>query len=147
VRIYSIIHIIDFSRTEWGMGRLRWLTHSLQPAVYDALLLQTTCFKYCYLVITDDFPEPAVDNVDNRCCFLPGVRWISHDVTQRKRYVFELLKHVRLPLLSVCLLEKTISECTDTSLKVIGYMIECENIRKLAACSSPYNCWKINHFF
>ncbi|XP_054272226.1 actin-binding protein IPP-like [Macrosteles quadrilineatus] len=50
--------------------------------------------------------------------FQAALRWISHDVTQRKRYIFELLKHVRLPLLSVCLLEKTITECTDTSLKI-----------------------------
>ncbi|XP_046686413.1 actin-binding protein IPP-like [Homalodisca vitripennis] len=50
--------------------------------------------------------------------FQAALRWISHDIEQRKRYVFELLTHVRLPLLSVCLLEKTIVECTDISLKV-----------------------------
>lgn len=51
--------------------------------------------------------------------FQAALKWISHDVIQRKRFVFELLRHVRLPLLSVCLLEKTITECTDTSLKVL----------------------------
>lgn len=46
------------------------------------------------------------------------MRWIMHDVTQRRRYVFEILSHVRLPLLSGCLLERAINDCGDGSLKV-----------------------------
>ncbi|KAJ4431679.1 hypothetical protein ANN_20280 [Periplaneta americana] len=50
--------------------------------------------------------------------FQAAMRWIMHDVTQRRRYVFEILSHVRLPLLSVCLLERAINDCGDGSLKV-----------------------------
>nr|CAD7443081.1 unnamed protein product [Timema bartmani] len=50
--------------------------------------------------------------------FQAAMRWIVHDVIQRRRYVFEVLSHVRLPLLSICLLERAINECGDGSLKV-----------------------------
>jgi actin-binding protein IPP len=50
--------------------------------------------------------------------FQAAMRWIMHDVTQRRRYVFEILSHVRLPLLSVCRLERAINDCGDGSLKV-----------------------------
>lgn len=33
--------------------------------------------------------------------FQAAVRWITHDIMQRRRYVFEVLKNVRLPLLSL----------------------------------------------
>lgn len=50
--------------------------------------------------------------------FQSAIRWILHDVTQRRQYVFEILAHVRLPLLSTYLLERVINELTDSSLKV-----------------------------
>ncbi|KAK3929229.1 Actin-binding protein IPP [Frankliniella fusca] len=50
--------------------------------------------------------------------FQSAIRWILHDVTQRRQYVFEILTHVRLPLLSTYLLERVINELTDSSLKV-----------------------------
>ncbi|KAE8748819.1 hypothetical protein FOCC_FOCC004413 [Frankliniella occidentalis] len=50
--------------------------------------------------------------------FQAAIRWILHDVTQRRQYVFEILTHVRLPLLSTYLLERVINELTDSSLKV-----------------------------
>ncbi|CAB3378215.1 actin-binding protein IPP [Cloeon dipterum] len=50
--------------------------------------------------------------------FEASMRWFSHDVIQRRRYVFEILKPIRLPLLPTTLLEKAISECIDVSLKV-----------------------------
>lgn len=50
--------------------------------------------------------------------FSAAVRWIVCDSVKRRRYVFEILRHVRLPLLSLCLLEKAIGECQDASLKV-----------------------------
>lgn len=50
--------------------------------------------------------------------FQAALRWICHDLTQRKRYVFEILQHVRVPLLSHCLLERAIADCTDVSLKI-----------------------------
>jgi actin-binding protein IPP len=46
------------------------------------------------------------------------MRWFFHDVTLRRRYVFEILNHIRLPLLPSTLLERAIAECGDVSLKV-----------------------------
>jgi actin-binding protein IPP len=46
------------------------------------------------------------------------MRWFLHDVTLRRRYVFEILNHIRLPLLPSTLLERAIAECGDVSLKV-----------------------------
>lgn len=51
--------------------------------------------------------------------FQAALQWILHDVTQRRQYVFEILTHVRLPLLSTYLLERVINDLTDSSLKVI----------------------------
>lgn len=33
--------------------------------------------------------------------FQAAIRWITHDIIDRRRYVFEILKHVRLPLFSL----------------------------------------------
>lgn len=46
------------------------------------------------------------------------MRWIGQDITTRRRYVFDILNQVRLPLIPSKLLEKSISECSDISLKV-----------------------------
>lgn len=50
--------------------------------------------------------------------FQAVMRWINYDLLSRKRFVFELLSHVRLPLISVTLLERSISDTPDASLKV-----------------------------
>uniref|UniRef100_A0A0A9XCD8 Kelch-like protein diablo n=1 Tax=Lygus hesperus TaxID=30085 RepID=A0A0A9XCD8_LYGHE len=50
--------------------------------------------------------------------FQAVMKWISCDLPSRKRYVFELLSHVRLPLVSVPLLDRAIVEISDASLKV-----------------------------
>ncbi|KAL1132354.1 hypothetical protein AAG570_010310 [Ranatra chinensis] len=50
--------------------------------------------------------------------FQSVMRWINHDLSSRKRYVFELLSHLRLPLVSVCLLDHAIDDCTDGSLRL-----------------------------
>ncbi|KAI4461309.1 kelch protein [Holotrichia oblita] len=50
--------------------------------------------------------------------FQAAIRWITHDIMERRRYVFEILKHVRLPLFSLGLLERAVNECNDSSLKV-----------------------------
>lgn len=46
------------------------------------------------------------------------MKWISHNVSERRCYIFEILHHVRLPLLSVYLLDRAIQDCSDESLKV-----------------------------
>lgn len=33
--------------------------------------------------------------------FQAAIRWIKHDIINRRCYVFEILKHIRLPLLSL----------------------------------------------
>ncbi|KAK9503759.1 hypothetical protein O3M35_010250 [Rhynocoris fuscipes] len=50
--------------------------------------------------------------------FQAVMRWINYDVPSRKCYVFDLLRHVRLPLISVSLLDQSITEASDASLKV-----------------------------
>lgn len=50
--------------------------------------------------------------------FQAALRWITYDIVCRKRYVFEILRYVRLPLLSIFSLERVTSDCTDNSLKV-----------------------------
>lgn len=50
--------------------------------------------------------------------FQAAIRWITTDISNRKRFVFEILQHVRLPLLSLVSLEKAMSECSDSSLNV-----------------------------
>ncbi|KRT81641.1 BTB And C-terminal Kelch domain containing protein [Oryctes borbonicus] len=50
--------------------------------------------------------------------FQAAIRWITHDIMDRRKYVFEILKHVRLPLFSLGLLERAVNDCNDCSLKV-----------------------------
>jgi len=52
--------------------------------------------------------------------FLAALRWINHDVASRRRFIFELLNHIRVPLLSISKLEEAIHSCPDHSLKVIA---------------------------
>jgi len=57
--------------------------------------------------------------VDSEYQVLQGVmRWINYDLPTRKRYVFELLSYIRLPLISLILLDRAIMDCSDASLKV-----------------------------
>ena len=50
--------------------------------------------------------------------FFATMNWINHDIANRRRYIFEVLKHVRLPLVATKLLESYVNNCTDLSLKV-----------------------------
>lgn len=50
--------------------------------------------------------------------FQAAMRWITHDIVERRRFVFEILKFVRLSLLPLGLLEHAITECNDSSLRV-----------------------------
>ena len=50
--------------------------------------------------------------------FSATMNWINYDITNRRRYIFEVLKHVRLPLVATKLLESYVNNCTDLSLKV-----------------------------
>ncbi|KAL9706748.1 hypothetical protein quinque_010266 [Culex quinquefasciatus] len=50
--------------------------------------------------------------------FKAALRWIKHDVVPRRRYVFEILSHVRLALVPVGLIDQAIADCRDVSLKI-----------------------------
>lgn len=50
--------------------------------------------------------------------FQAALRWIKHDVVQRRQYVFDILSHIRLALVPVRLIDQAINDCRDMSLKV-----------------------------
>lgn len=80
--------------------------------------------------------------------FQAALRWITRDINARRQYVFEVLEHVRLPLLSlskkiksiflkvffnkyfVALLDKTIRDCTDVSLRTALKSLHLDLINK-----------------
>lgn len=50
--------------------------------------------------------------------FNAALRWIKHDIVNRRRHVFEILYNVRLPLVPMRLINGAITECSDVSLQV-----------------------------
>lgn len=50
--------------------------------------------------------------------FQAALRWIKHDVVQRRQYVFDILSHIRLTLVPVQLIDQAINDCRDMSLKI-----------------------------
>lgn len=50
--------------------------------------------------------------------FQAALRWIKHDVTQRRCYVFDILSHVRLALVPVKVIDQALKDCRDMSMKV-----------------------------
>lgn len=50
--------------------------------------------------------------------FNAALRWILNNVIQRRRYVFDILSHVRLALVPIHLLDNAIKDCQDVSMKV-----------------------------
>jgi actin-binding protein IPP len=57
--------------------------------------------------------------VDSECqVFNAALRWIKHDVLQRRQFVFEILSHVRLALVPVRIIDGAITNCQNVSLKV-----------------------------
>lgn len=79
------------------------------------------------------------------------MKWINYDLLSRKRYVFELLSHVRLPLVSVPLLDRAIVEISDVSLKVNFFGIFCISYVKTklwtVTLSSRSKPLRSNHYF
>ncbi|XP_044755911.1 actin-binding protein IPP [Coccinella septempunctata] len=47
-----------------------------------------------------------------------ALRWINHDIENRRQYVFEILKHIRLSLIPLEILKKTFTDCSDSSVRV-----------------------------
>lgn len=50
--------------------------------------------------------------------FQAALRWIKHDVLQRRQFVFDILAHIRLALVPLALIDQAAGECKDVSLKV-----------------------------
>lgn len=50
--------------------------------------------------------------------FSAALRWIKHDVMQRRRYVFDVISQVRLALVPIRLIDTAVMECRDMSMKV-----------------------------
>jgi len=50
--------------------------------------------------------------------FVAAMTWINHDITNRRRYIFDVLKNIRLPLVASKHLESYVENCVDLSLKV-----------------------------
>ncbi len=46
------------------------------------------------------------------------MNWIEWDISARRRFVFDILKFIRLPLVPCKLLDAYLAECTDISLGV-----------------------------
>lgn len=70
--------------------------------------------------------------------FSAAIRWISQDITTRRRYVFEILNQVRLPLIPSKLLEKSINDCCDISLKVALRSIQKDLLSKRGSLVTLY---------
>ena len=50
--------------------------------------------------------------------FAAAMAWIEADLVARRRFVFDVLKFIRMPLVPSKLVESYLSECGDISLKV-----------------------------
>lgn len=50
--------------------------------------------------------------------FHAALRWIKHDVIRRRCYVFDILSHVRLPLVPIRQIDIACKECRDMSVRV-----------------------------
>lgn len=50
--------------------------------------------------------------------FQAALRWIKHDVVQRRQFVFDILSNIRLALVPIQLINQAADECRDMSLKV-----------------------------
>ena len=50
--------------------------------------------------------------------FLAAMNWLYHDVGGRRRYVFDILKYIRLPLVPTKQLDEFQAQCAALSLQV-----------------------------
>lgn len=50
--------------------------------------------------------------------FTAAMKWILHDTSKRRRFIFEVMGPIRFPIISQKLLGKYIDDCKDLSLKI-----------------------------
>lgn len=48
----------------------------------------------------------------------PAIKWLEHDTVCRRRHCFEVLRHVRLPLISPEVLDEVTKKVQDPSIQV-----------------------------
>jgi len=70
--------------------------------------------------------------------FCATMSWINHDIPNRRRYIFDVLKHVRLPLVATKLLEGYVNNCNDMSLKVAMSSVKRDLISQKGSLVSLY---------
>ena len=108
---------------------LSWLEHdvgSRRRFVFDIL----TFFYFLQVSTEEEFSDlprelllnllPSEDlHVDSEYqVFQAALSWLEHDVGSRRRFVFDILKHVRLPLVPSKQLDEYQAQCRDLSLQV-----------------------------
>lgn len=70
--------------------------------------------------------------------FQTALRWINHDIIERRQFVFDILKYVRLPLLPLGLVERAVTQCNDSSLKIALRSIHSDLLNR-KGCLVPLN--------
>ncbi len=50
--------------------------------------------------------------------FRAALNWVEWDIPSRRRFIFDILKFIRLPLVPSKLMDAYMAECCDMSLKV-----------------------------
>lgn len=80
--------------------------------------------------------------------FVAAMTWINHDITNRRRYIFDILKNIRLPLVASRQLESYLESCIDLSLKVALSSVQRDLITQkgslVALYVKPRQCAKKN---
>lgn len=87
-------------------------THFPQVAVEDELL-DTPQQLLARILASESLRVDTESQV-----FQAALRWIKHDVLQRRQYVFDILAHIRLALVPVQLIDAAVAECEDMSVLV-----------------------------
>ncbi|XP_023322367.1 actin-binding protein IPP [Eurytemora carolleeae] len=70
--------------------------------------------------------------------FFAAMSWINHNITNRRRFIFDILKHIRLPLVATKLLDSYVDACNDISLKVALTSVRRDLINQKGSLVSLY---------
>lgn len=108
-------------------------------------ILETSSQMFCRLISSEMIRIESEYQVFQAC-----MRWIKHEISNRKRFVFDILSNVRLSLVPLRLIENEISQCRDMSLKIAlrsilkdltsrrGQLVPINAIPRIAAKKSIY---------
>ena len=59
----------------------------------------------------------------------PALKWLEHDTANRRRHCFEVLSHIRLPLISPQVLDDAIKTVQDPSIAVALKTVRVDMVR------------------